>query len=139
VRISPNSHVNFLLIAHHLNWHEQKGWRATVCLWIIHEDKIKHHLKPTWITVWNLPARLSVSTCTRSRVHFLRKSCLYCQIWWTSKIKWHWDCSGWRGERWIFLEAFVFWEPNCDPGRFEMMIDATARSCHSSQWKRHPH
>jgi hypothetical protein len=23
-----------------------------------------------------------------------------------------------------FLEAFVSWEPNCDPGRFEMVLDA---------------
>jgi hypothetical protein len=24
----------------------------------------------------------------------------------------------------FFFEAFVFWEPNCDPDRFEMMLDA---------------
>jgi hypothetical protein len=26
-------------------------------------------------------------------------------------------------ERWIFLAALVFWKPNCDPGRFEVMLD----------------
>ena len=30
-------------------------------------------------------------------------------------------------ERWIFLAALVFWEPNCDPGRFEVMLDAMKR------------
>jgi hypothetical protein len=42
-----------------------------------------------------------------------------------------------------FFEAFAFWEPNCDPGRFEMMLDAmklqdlVIAAC--SLWKRHPH
>jgi hypothetical protein len=39
--------------------------------------------------------------------------------------------------------SFVFWEPNCDPGRLEMMLDAmklhdlVTAAC--SLWKRHPH
>jgi hypothetical protein len=38
--------------------------------------------------------------------------------------------------------ALVFWEPNCDPGRFEVMLDAmklqdlVIAAC--SLWKRHP-
>jgi hypothetical protein len=37
----------------------------------------------------------------------------------------------------------VFWESNCDPGRFEMMLDAiklqdlVIAAC--SLWNRHPH
>ena len=27
-------------------------------------------------------------------------------------------------EQWIFLAALVFGEPNCDPGTFEVMLDA---------------
>ena len=41
------------------------------------------------------------------------------------------------------VAALVFWEPNCDPGRFEMMLDAmklqdlVTAAC--SLWKKHPH
>ena len=45
-----------------------------------------------------------------------------------------------RGERWIFLAALVFWEPNCDPGRFEVMLDAMKlQDLVTAAWKRHPH
>jgi hypothetical protein len=46
-------------------------------------------------------------------------------------------------ERWIFLAALVFWEPNCDPGRFEVMLDVmklqglVIAAC--SLWKRDSH
>jgi hypothetical protein len=43
-------------------------------------------------------------------------------------------------ELWIFLAASVFWEPNYDPGRFEVMFDVmklqglVIAAC--SPWKR---
>jgi hypothetical protein len=34
-----------------------------------------------------------------------------------------WRLQQLERERWIFLTALVFWESNCDPSRFEVMLD----------------
>jgi hypothetical protein len=116
---------------------------ATVCLWIIRElmrvsfpqatgcyefHSIKHHFKPTWITVW-LPEDRSIHRSPLqppqiSDYSNLAPLCLsYLTVVYIFRhdflIKWTL-----LQVQLIFLAASVFWEPNCAPGRFEMMLDA---------------